>query len=211
MKKWYKECPYCWEEIKEIAKKCRFCWEFLERNTNTIKEYSNKNSFSFKKLKNNNWKNFKYVEKITFSQRLLYFIPNVILLRISFSVCYAFIWVMHDLISRGNWIRKVPVYMSGFSFLFGVSVVIWILGVICTTKKRLYSWTVKASILCFIFSFIVYCARVNTFEEDKKNQQLMLQRQQRMLQEQTCKEQWYTSCHERDLKIRQIEKEFIIK
>lgn len=30
MEKWYKKCPFCWEEIKEIAKKCRFCWEFLE-------------------------------------------------------------------------------------------------------------------------------------------------------------------------------------
>ena len=30
MKKGYKECPFCWEEIKEIAKKCRFCWEFFE-------------------------------------------------------------------------------------------------------------------------------------------------------------------------------------
>ncbi len=45
MKKWYKECPYCWEEIKEVAKKCRFCWEFLEKkeekaewNDNDIKD-----------------------------------------------------------------------------------------------------------------------------------------------------------------------------
>lgn len=30
MKKWYKECPFCWEEIKETAKKCKYCWEFLE-------------------------------------------------------------------------------------------------------------------------------------------------------------------------------------
>ena len=32
MKKWYTLCPYCGEEIREIAKKCRYCHEFLEEN-----------------------------------------------------------------------------------------------------------------------------------------------------------------------------------
>ena len=30
MKKWYKICPYCWNEIKEWAIKCQYCKEFLD-------------------------------------------------------------------------------------------------------------------------------------------------------------------------------------
>ena len=31
MKKWYKKCPYCANEIKEWAVKCQYCSEFLKR------------------------------------------------------------------------------------------------------------------------------------------------------------------------------------
>lgn len=31
MKKWFKECPFCANEIKEKAVKCQYCWEFLPK------------------------------------------------------------------------------------------------------------------------------------------------------------------------------------
>jgi hypothetical protein len=38
-----KTCPYCWEEIQDIAKKCRYCWEWLEEKENPkVKKNENK-------------------------------------------------------------------------------------------------------------------------------------------------------------------------
>lgn len=55
MKKWYKECPFCWENIKGIARKCRFCWEFLEKENDGIENKENqpkewKHMDTFKKV-----------------------------------------------------------------------------------------------------------------------------------------------------------------
>lgn len=47
MKKWYKICPFCANEIKEWAKKCQFCKEFLE-------EWINWN-INNDGIKNENW------------------------------------------------------------------------------------------------------------------------------------------------------------
>ena len=35
MKKWYKLCPFCANEIKEKAIKCQYCWEFLNNEEET--------------------------------------------------------------------------------------------------------------------------------------------------------------------------------
>ena len=42
MTEWYKICPYCGEEIKEIAKKCRYCHEFLDEDIKSTKKEEKK-------------------------------------------------------------------------------------------------------------------------------------------------------------------------
>ena len=41
MKKGYKECPFCANEIKEKAIKCQYCWEFLNKEEKTTKKEKN--------------------------------------------------------------------------------------------------------------------------------------------------------------------------
>ena len=52
MKKWYIECPYCANEIKEGATKCQYCKEFIWWKESENKEIlKNKPDSWHKKLK----------------------------------------------------------------------------------------------------------------------------------------------------------------
>lgn len=42
MKKWFKECPFCANEIKEKAVKCQYCWEFLPKEEHKKEELKKK-------------------------------------------------------------------------------------------------------------------------------------------------------------------------
>ena len=49
MKKWFIECPFCKNEIKEGALKCQHCWEFLTKLDDwpfEIKKYKKANRYT---------------------------------------------------------------------------------------------------------------------------------------------------------------------
>jgi len=54
MKKWYKACPYCWEEIKEIAKKCKHCGELLDKDLRIERENKSNKPVFYSRI-DSNW------------------------------------------------------------------------------------------------------------------------------------------------------------
>jgi hypothetical protein len=51
MKKWYVECPFCKNEIKEGAIKCQYCWEFLNPDEAPSKDVPGQTVWQTKAIK----------------------------------------------------------------------------------------------------------------------------------------------------------------
>jgi len=157
MKKWYKLCPYCWEEIKEIAKKCRFCWEFFEESW----EETNKNvdKFSQKKETTNNKKSFFYLEwrRVNRSQYGSFLLRCFVLFLIAFyfipTILYSFWFDLFEIYNTKPWIA-ITFSILGILIYFTLQILFYIVS-----AKRYHDlWKSSWSILWLfipIFKIII--------------------------------------------------------
>lgn len=98
MKKWYKECPFCANEIKEWAIKCQYCHERL--NKEEIKEAPNNLEKSYRISKP---MSKEFIKKIDSSSKHKFHIRDTFRIIIWWIIMFLFIFLLY---SSDNWMNN---------------------------------------------------------------------------------------------------------
>jgi len=211
MKKWYKLCPYCGEEIIEFTEKCNHCWTTLSltgEKSNKIlgnkseKKSTNKNS---RKKYNEDWTNKtwgQYNQTGTdWFDRLLFLIPNIIILWFILQFIRTMIWTIDYGINPHSIMYKHPIYFRAYSILSIISVFVWIFMLSIPTRKKIYTLSFSLIWWSILILFIIYSILWYWLKEKQEQQQL---RQKEI----ECRMKWYSSCAEMQSELRKKFKEF---
>lgn len=104
-----KNCPFCWEEIQDVAKKCRYCWEWLNQ---VLKENNNN--------KCNKWSN----RILRFLKYLWFFILSYFTIRL-FHIAIWLLLTMFASLSLGRFIFLI-IFLWGLFFMVRGFLITWI-------------------------------------------------------------------------------------
>lgn len=127
--------------------------------------------------------------KTKFWERLLFLIPNIVILWLIFWIIWSLIGIVDYALHPHASVYKYPAYNNAYSIFFTLSIIVWIIMLFIPTRKKLYSVSILLIWWVLLLLFSIYIVVNDNFKLQQELQRISER-------ERECKKQWYSSCGE---------------